>query len=149
MPSDDPGVTMARASIDKTLAKIPLFKECTKKELQAVSRLVTPINVKAGKVLTKEGDAGREFMIIATGSASVRRKGRKIATLGPGDFFGELALLAGVPRTATVIAESDMTVEALNRAEFATLLDESPSIARKVVSAVAKRSYDTEPKSLH
>jgi CRP-like cAMP-binding protein len=149
MPSDDPGVTMARASIDKTLAKIPLFKECTKKELQAVSRLVTPINVKAGKVLTKEGDAGREFMIIATGSASVRRKGRKIATLGPGDFFGELALLAGVPRTATVIAESDMTVEALNRAEFATLLDESPSIARKVLSAVAKRSYDNEPKSLH
>ena len=131
---------MARASVDKTLAKIPLFKECTKKELQAVSRLVTPINVKAGKVLTKEGDAGREFMIIATGSASVRRKGRKIATLGPGDFFGELALLAGVPRTATVIAESDMIVEALNRAEFATLLDESPSIARKVLSAVAKRS---------
>ena len=140
---------MARASIDSTLAKIPLFKECTKKELQAVSRLVTPINVRAGKVLTKEGDAGREFMIIASGSASVRRKGRKIATLGPGDFFGELALLAGVPRTATVIAESDMVVEALNRAEFATLLDESPSIARKVLSAVAKRSYDNEPKSLH
>ena len=111
---------MARASIDSTLAKIPLFKECTKKELHAVSRLVTPINVKAGKVLTKEGDAGREFMIIASGTASVRRKGRKIAALGPGDFFGELALLAGVPRTATVIAETDMVVEALNRAEFAT-----------------------------
>ena len=75
----------------------------------------------------------------------MRRKGRKIATLGPGDFFGELALLAGVPRTATVIAETDMVVEALNRAEFATLLDESPSIARKVLSAVAKRSYDNEP----
>ena len=140
---------MARASIDTTLAKIPLFKECTKKELQAVSRLVTPINVKSGKVLTKEGDAGREFMIIASGTASVRRKGRKIATLGPGDFFGELALLAGVPRTATVIAESDMVVEALNRAEFATLLDESPSIARKVLAAVAKRTYDNEPRSIH
>jgi len=140
---------MARASIDSTLAKIPLFKECTKKELQAVSRLVTPINVKAGKVLTKEGEAGREFMIIASGTATVRRKGRKIATLGPGDFFGELALLAGVPRTATVIAETDMIVEALNRAEFATLLDESPSIARKVLSAVAKRTYDNELRSIH
>jgi len=140
---------MARASIDTTLAKIPLFKECTKKELQAVSRLVTPIQVKAGKVLTKEGDAGREFMIIASGTATVRRKGRKLASLGPGDFFGELALLAGVPRTATVIADTDMVVEALNRAEFATLLDESPSIARKVLSAVAKRTYDNEPKSLH
>ncbi|MEO5840611.1 MAG: cyclic nucleotide-binding domain-containing protein [Acidimicrobiales bacterium] len=140
---------MARASVDSTLAKIPLFKECTKKELQAVSRLVTPIHVKAGKVLTKEGDPGREFMIIASGAATVRRKGRKIAALGPGDFFGELALLAGVPRTATVIADTDMVIEALNRAEFATLLDESPSIARKVLSAVAKRSYDNEPKSLH
>lgn len=140
---------MARASIDRTLAKIPLFKECTKKELQAVSRLVTPIHVTAGKVLTKEGDAGREFMIIAKGTATVKRNGRKVATLGPGDFFGELALLAGVPRTATVTAETDMVVEALNRAEFATLLDESPSIARKVLSAVARRSYDNEPKSLH
>jgi CRP-like cAMP-binding protein len=149
MPSDDPGATMARASIDTTLAKIPLFKECTKKELQAVSRLVTPISVKAGKVLTKEGEAGREFMIIASGTATVKRKGRKIATLGPGDFFGELALLAGVPRTATVIAETDMVVEALNRAEFATLLDESPSIARKVLSAVAKRTYDNELRSIH
>ena len=140
---------MARASVDSTLAKIPLFKECSKKEVQAISRLVTPIHVQAGKVLTKEGDPGREFMIIASGTATVRRKGRKVATLGPGDFFGELALLAGVPRTATVIAETDMVVEALNRAEFATLLDESPSIARKVLSAVAKRSYDNEPKSLH
>jgi voltage-gated potassium channel len=140
---------MARASIDQTLAKIPLFSECTKKELQAVSRLVTPITVAAGKVLTKEGEAGREFMIIAKGTATVRRNGRKVASLGPGDFFGELALLAGVPRTATVTAETDMTVEALNRAEFASLLDESPSIARKVLSAVARRSYDNEAKGLH
>jgi CRP-like cAMP-binding protein len=140
---------MAKASVDATLAKIPLFKECTKRELQAVSRLVTPINVSAGKVLTKEGDPGREFMIIAKGTATVRRKGRKVASLGPGDFFGELALLAGVPRTATVTADTDMVVEALNRAEFATLLDESPSIARKVLTAVAKRSYDNEPRTLH
>ena len=140
---------MARASIDSTLAKIPLFKECSKKELQAISRLVTPVHVAAGKVLTKEGEPGREFMIIAGGSATVRRNGRKIATLGPGDFFGELALLAGVPRTATVTADTDMVVEALNRAEFATLLDESPSMARKVLAAVAKRSYDNDPRALH
>lgn len=140
---------MARVAVDKTLAKISLFSECTKKELQAISRIVTPINVAAGKVLTKEGDAGREFLIIAKGTATVKKNGRKVASLGPGDFFGELALLAGVPRTATVIADTDMTVEALNRAEFATLLDESPSIARKVMTAVAKRTYDNESKGLH
>lgn len=140
---------MARSSIDKTLANISLFKECTKKELQAISSLVTPIEVKAGKVLTKQGDAGREFMVIAKGTATVRRNGRKVATLGPGDFFGELSLLAGVPRTATVTADTDMVVEALNRQEFAGLLDESPSIARKIMAAVAKRSYDNELRGIH
>ena len=140
---------MARSDIDQTLAGIPIFSECTRKELKAISRLVTPVSISEGKVLVREGEPGREFMIIVEGSATVRRNGRKIASLGPGDFFGELALLAGVPRTATVIADTDMVIEALNRAEFATLLDESPSIARKVLSAVAKRSYDNEPKSLH
>lgn len=140
---------MARHTTDKTLAKIPLFSECTKKELQAISKLVTPITVDAGKVLTKEGDVGREFMIIASGRAVVKRGNRKVATLGPGDFFGELSLIAGVPRTATVTAETDMTVEALNRREFASLLDESPNIARKILSAVAKRSYDNEQAALH
>lgn len=139
---------MAR-SIDKTLAGISLFKECTKKELQAISSLVTPVQVKAGKVLTKEGDVGREFMIIASGTATVRRNGRKVATLGPGDFFGELSLIAKVPRTATVTADTDMVIEALNRQEFATLLDESPSIARNVLAAVAKRSYDNDSRAIH
>ena len=73
---------------------------------------------------TGQGDPGREFMIIAEGTAAVKRNARKIATLGPGDFFGELAVLAGVPRTATVIAETDMVVEAMNRQEFSSLLDE-------------------------
>ncbi len=139
---------MAR-SIDKTLANISLFKECTKKELQAISSLVTPLDIKAGKVLTKEGDVGREFMIIASGTATVRKNGRKVATLGAGDFFGELSLLAKVPRTATVTADTDMVIEALNRQEFASLLDESPAIARKVLAAVAKRTYDNDARGIH
>lgn len=140
---------MARGNIDKTLASISLFSECSKKELATISKLVTPVEVPKGKELTKEGEPGREFMIIAKGTAVVRRGGRKIDTLGPGDFFGELALIAGVPRTATVVAETDMVVEALNRQEFAALLDESPSIARKVLSAVARRSYENEQRALH
>ena len=140
---------MARADIDETLSRIPIFSECSRRELKAISKLVTPVEVKAGKVLTKEGDPGREFMIIVSGTAKVSRDGRSIATLGPGDFFGELAVLAGVPRTATVTAETDMVVEALNRQEFSSLLDESPAIAKKILLAAVKRLYETDRHSIH
>jgi CRP-like cAMP-binding protein len=140
---------MAGSDIDQTLARISIFSECSKKELKAISRLVTPVEVKSGKVLTREGDPGREFMIIASGTAAVTRNGKKIASLGPGDFFGELSLVAGVPRTATVTATSDMVVEALNRQEFSSLLDESPALAKKILSGAAKRLYENDQKSLH
>jgi CRP/FNR family cyclic AMP-dependent transcriptional regulator len=140
---------MARSDIDQTLARIPIFSECSNKELKAISRLVTPVEVRAGKVLTTEGDVGREFMIIASGTATVKRNGRKVATLGPGDFFGELAVLAGVPRTATVTAETDMVVEALNRQEFSSLLDESPALAKKILLGAVKRLYENDTKSIH
>lgn len=140
---------MARSDIDQTLSEIPIFSECTRKELKAISKLVTPVNITAGKVLVKEGEPGREFMIIAEGAATVRRNGRKVATLGPGDFFGELAVLAGVPRTATVIADTDMVVEAMNRQEFSSLLDESPAMAKKILMGAVKRLYANDQKSLH
>jgi len=140
---------VARSDIDQTLAGIPIFSECTRKELKAISKLVTPVNIPAGKVLVKEGDPGREFMIIVSGTATVRRNGRKVASLGPGDFFGELAVLAGVPRTATVIADVDMIVEAMNRQEFSSLLDESPAMAKKILIGAVKRLYANDQKSLH
>lgn len=140
---------MARSDIDQTLAGIPIFSECSKKELKAISKLVTSVPIVAGKVLVREGDPGREFMIIAEGRATVKRNGRKIATLGPGDFFGELAVLAGVPRTATVTAETDMVVEAMNRQEFSSLLDESPAMAKKILLGAVKRMYANDQKSLH
>jgi CRP/FNR family cyclic AMP-dependent transcriptional regulator len=140
---------MAGSDIDQTLARISIFSECSKKDLKAISRLVTPVEVRSGKVLTREGDPGREFMIIASGTATVTRDGKKIASLGPGDFFGELSLVAGVPRTATVTATSDMVVEALNRQEFSSLLDESPALAKKILSGAAKRLYENDQKSLH
>ena len=140
---------MARSDIDQTLAGIPIFSECTRKELKAISRLVTPVSISEGKVLVREGEPGREFMIIVEGSATVRRNGRKIASLGPGDFFGELAVLAGVPRTATVTADTKMVVEAMNRQEFSSLLDESPALAKKILMGAVKRLYANDQKSLH
>lgn len=131
-------------SLADTLPNIELFSELSKKELKNIAALMTPIQVKMGRVLTKEGDPGREFMIIVEGTATVKRKGRVLARLGPGDFFGELAVVAGVPRTATVIADTDMIIETLNRREFSSLLDESPRIAKKVLVGAVRRLHEIE-----
>lgn len=135
---------MARNDTDDRLRGIPIFSELSKKELRTVSRLMTQIDVKEGRALTREGEVGREFMIIVEGSAVVRRNGRKIAELGAGDFLGELAVLSGAPRTADVIASTDMVLETLNRREFMSLLDESAAIAKKVLIGAVKRLHDLE-----
>lgn len=128
----------------ETLPNIELFSELSKREIRNVAALMTPVRVKAGRKLTEEGAPGREFMIIVEGNATVRRKGRVLARLGPGDFFGELAVVAGVPRTATVTADTDMVVETLNRREFSSLLDESPRIAKKVLIGAVRRLHEIE-----
>ena len=127
-----------------TLKNINIFSECSKSELRAISRLITQVNKRKGANLTVEGTPGREFLIIVEGKATVRRKGKVIATLGPGDFFGELAVVAGVPRTATVTADTDMVLEALDRREFASLLDESPKLAQKILKGAVKRLHELE-----
>jgi CRP-like cAMP-binding protein len=131
-------------SLEKALPNIELFSELSNKELKSVASLMTPVRVKAGRVLTEEGQPGREFMIIIEGTATVRRSGKVVARLGPGDFFGELAVIAGVPRTATVTADSDMVIETLNRREFSSLLDESPRIAKKVLVGAVRRLHEIE-----
>lgn len=131
-------------TLAETLPNIELFSELSKKELKNIAGLMTPIQVKKGRVLTEEGAPGREFMIIVEGIATVRRKGKVLAKLGPGDFFGELAVVAGVPRTATVIADTDMIIETLNRREFSSLLDESPRIAKKILVGAVRRLHEIE-----
>jgi CRP-like cAMP-binding protein len=133
----------------ETLGNIEMFSELSSRELKKVASFMTPVNIKAGRDLTVQGQPGREFMIIAEGNATVRRNGRVIARLGPGDFFGELAVVAGVPRTATVTADTDMVVEALNRREFSSLLDESPKLAKKILVGAVKRLYEIEASIVH
>ena len=123
------------------LAAIELFSQLSAKELRKIASFMTLIKIKAGRDLTVQGTPGREFMIIVEGEASVRRNGRLIASLGPGDFFGELAVVAGLPRTATVTAESEMLVETLNRREFSSLLDASPRLTKKILVGAVKRLH--------
>jgi CRP/FNR family cyclic AMP-dependent transcriptional regulator len=95
-----------------------------------------------------EGETGHEFFAIISGTARVERHGRKIATLGPGDAFGELALLEKAPRNATVVAETDMELVVLGQREFAGIVDEVPGFARKLLAGMAKRLREADAKSV-
>jgi CRP-like cAMP-binding protein len=132
---------MARSDIDDAVARIPIFSHCSKKELKQISALLTSLRIKGGEVLTEQGKRGDEFMIIETGTATVRRDGTDIGRLGPGDHFGELAMLAEAPRTATVVADDDMVVWAVSGREFTSLLKQNSSIAFSVLTSAIKRLY--------
>ncbi len=129
----------------EALSSIELFSDLSKKELAEIDKLMTPVDIKAGTEFITENTVGREAFIVVEGSASVWRGGRLIAAVGPGSLMGELSLLAGVPRSASVRAETDMTVEVLNQREFSSLIDSSPQITRKMLTAVVKRVHELEP----
>jgi CRP-like cAMP-binding protein len=131
------------------LGRMWLFSACTRKDLQVIGRASDEVTVPAGKALTEEGKAGHEFYLILDGEASVRRKGRRIATLGAGQYFGELSLLDRGPRTATVVAESDLRLLVLGQREFNGILDEVPGLAHKVLRTMAERLRVADAKAYH
>ena len=100
------------------------------------------LEIPAGGVLCKEGETGQEFFVIVDGKIEVTRKGRRLAARGGGDFVGEIALLEDVPRTATVKAKTGLRVFVLTRKDFRHLIDENPSVERKVMRALARRVMD-------
>jgi CRP-like cAMP-binding protein len=130
------------------LQQVSLFAACSRKDLQLVAKRAEEIRVPAGKALVTEGETGHEFFVILSGTARVTRHGRKIATLGPGDAFGELALLEKSPRNATVVAETDMELVVLGQREFAGIVDEVPGFARKMLAGMAKRLRDADARSV-
>jgi CRP/FNR family transcriptional regulator, cyclic AMP receptor protein len=121
------------------LAQVPLFSACSKKDLRAIAKAADEITVDGDRTVVEQGAAGKEAFIIIEGRAGVRRNGRRIAGLGPGDYFGELALLDGGPRTADVIAESTLRLLVLGQREFTWLLDEVPGLSLKVLRSMAER----------
>jgi CRP/FNR family cyclic AMP-dependent transcriptional regulator len=121
------------------LKRVPLFAGCSKKELEHVARIADEIDFRPGKTLIKEGTPGREFFVLAEGTAEISRKGRKIDSAGPGDFFGEMALLADQPRNATVTTTSPVDALVVSARSFRALVEDNPLIALKVMRAVADR----------
>jgi signal-transduction protein with cAMP-binding, CBS, and nucleotidyltransferase domain len=134
------GGSMARqGSTDERLARVPLFEGLSRKQLSQISSLMTEVEIEAGKVLARQGEIGREFLILLEGEVEVARDGKVIATRSAGDYVGEIALLDERPRTATVTAKTDVVAEVLNRAEFSTLLADSPDLSNQVMATVAGR----------
>jgi CRP-like cAMP-binding protein len=129
--------------LEARLKDVPFFDSLTHKELAFVAQQTDELDVRAGKVLAKEGDLGREFFVVESGTAEVTKDGEHIAEMGPGDFFGEIALIAEERRTATVTATSDMLVIVMSRAGFRAIDRMLPEVHARVAKAIEDRRART------
>ncbi len=138
---------MSRDSKIEQLSQVRLFSAFNKKELGTIARASDDVSVPAGKELVREGSAGHEFFLILDGECAVRRDGRHVATLKPGDYFGELAILDRGPRNATVVAQTPVTVLVLGQREFNGVLDELPALAHKMLTIMAHRLREADARA--
>ncbi len=141
---------MARRDVKlEHLGRTWLFSTCNKKELGLIGRASDEVNVDAGRLLTEEGKPGFEFFLILDGKAAVSRSGRKIATLRPGQYFGELSLLSRKPRDATVTSETPMQLLVLDQRQFDGIMDRVPGLAHKLMIAMAERLREADTRALN
>jgi CRP/FNR family transcriptional regulator, cyclic AMP receptor protein len=131
------------------LHRIPLFSAFDGKKLKRLGMLADQVHVPAGKVLMRQGDNGTDMMVIVNGQVSVERDGERLNTLGNGDFFGEIALVDGGPRTATVTTETPSSLLVITHRDFHSLMDEFPEVAGQVMNAMANRIRHLEPDAAH
>jgi CRP/FNR family cyclic AMP-dependent transcriptional regulator len=146
-------VALRRKSKDakvELLRGVPLFSACSKRELSRIASLADEIEVPKGRVLTHEGDPGWECFVVVDGRATVTVGDRgRVARLGPGDCVGEMSLIDQEPRSATVEAQTDMQLLVLDSRSFSSLLEEVPSVARKLLAAMADRVRAAEREATH
>ena len=115
------------------LKKVPLFKDLSKRQFNEISKHADEVQINAGRVLAKEGTTGWEFFFIVKGKARVKKGRRTIRSLKGGDYFGEISLIDREPRTASVIAETDMTALVIHRRSFNHILDTVPGLQKKMM----------------
>jgi len=127
-----------KAHVDN-LRNVPLFRGCTSKEIDRIARSGDEVKMTAGTLLADQGQTGREAFVVLDGTVSVRRNGRKVATLGPGAIVGELSLLDHGPRTATVVCETDATIFVIAQRHFLAVIDDVPTIGHKLLASLASR----------
>jgi CRP-like cAMP-binding protein len=137
---------VARTSNSKValMRKVPLFDGLTDGQLTQVARLADEVDAPAGKRLATAGETGKQMFIIVTGRASVKTPRGRTVGLGPGDFFGEMSLLDGAPRSAHVDADTAMQLLVVGQREFWALLAEAPAISRKLMTTLSKRLREVD-----
>jgi CRP-like cAMP-binding protein len=121
-----------------------MFKGCTPHELAEIDSLTDEVHVEAGRTIIRQGDLGQEFALIVQGEAEILKDDHLVATIGPGAYFGEVALLDAVTRNASVVAKTDMILEVIDRRGFNTLLDDLPRLARSILEGLAHRMSELE-----
>lgn len=132
-------MTQATLFRDRLAESVP-FEGCAADEVESIARRAERAEASPGEVLTREGEAGDRFFVILQGTATVTRAAMRIATIGPGAFFGETAVLTGGPRTATVTADTKLVLASLDKRRFDEMLTEVPGVARRILQGVAERS---------
>jgi CRP-like cAMP-binding protein len=123
----------------QALRQVPLFEHCSTRQLARIARTVDEVDLPEGRTLTQEGRTGKEFVVLAEGIADVESDGELVNTLGPGDYFGEISLVSGLPRTATVTTRSPARLLVFNAPAFRALIARAPLIRRRVVASAAFR----------
>jgi CRP/FNR family cyclic AMP-dependent transcriptional regulator len=131
--------TRRRVAPDASLEELPLFSGCRHHDLKQLERLGTRLTVRAGKQLVTAGDPGREVVVVLSGDATCFVGDTEVACFGASDFFGEVATLDGGPRTATVVAATDMEILVLNRFEFELMIRSLPDVAHRMFCTMAQR----------
>ena len=121
------------------LKTLPLFEDLSNDERARIATWADEVDVKAGKHLVEQGAFPHEFMLIESGTAEVVHDGNRIADLGPGDFFGEMALLEEHRRTATVTASSDLRIVVMHDRDFRAMEDEMPEVAQRIRAVMDER----------
>lgn len=132
-----------KKQLAETLATVPLFGRCTKRDLRIIARHLEPVSVEAGTEVVTQGQPGETFFLVLGGELAVEQDGRRTATLEPGDHFGELALLDPAPRSATVIALTDAELGALSVRMFRVVLRDLPQIAAGMLACLAGQLRET------
>jgi CRP/FNR family cyclic AMP-dependent transcriptional regulator len=131
------------------LQQVWLFAGCSPAELRRIGKVREKVVVPSGTLLVEQGEAGLLFFVVLSGSASVLRDGRSVSSLGPGDFFGELALVDNSPRSASVTSDTEMTMLVIRQRDFQRVLQASPTLTRRLLRSMACRLREVDELAYH
>jgi CRP-like cAMP-binding protein len=135
------------ADFTDTLSQVPLFAKLSKKELKRIAGQMSERTFSAGETITTEGEGGVGFFVIEDGDATVTVRGGEVGTLGPGDYFGEIALIDKGPRSATIVADTEMRCRGMTSWEFRPMVQENSEMAWPLLEALVGRLRETEKRA--